>query len=90
LTEKDKQQLKLVDEIAAQIPDFFQKSPEPSPEIDLLFKALRIAGSTRQLAEWMQTPVPALNGDMPYTLMHSEEGRQRVDAVLSRIEHGVY
>jgi len=26
----------------------------------------------------------------PYALMQSEEDRKQVDAVLSRIEHGVY
>lgn len=66
------------------------RQPEPSPNVELLLKALRIAGSTQKLAEWIQTPVPALNGETPYALMQSEEGRQQVDAVLSRIEHGVY
>jgi len=61
-----------------------------SPEVDLLLKALQIAGSTQKLAEWMQTPVPALDGAMPYALMQSEEGRKRVEAVLGRIEHGIY
>jgi hypothetical protein len=63
---------------------------ERSPEIELLLKALRIAGSSRKLAEWIQTPVPALNGHTPYALMQSEEGRKQVDSVLGRIEHGVY
>jgi len=63
---------------------------ERSPEIELLLKALRIAGSSRKLAEWIQTPVPALSGHTPYALMQSEEGRKQVDAVLGRIEHGVY
>ena len=63
---------------------------ERSPEIELLFKDLRIAGSSRKLAEWIQTPVPALNGRTPYALMQSEEGRKQVDSVLGRIEHGVY
>jgi uncharacterized protein (DUF2384 family) len=63
---------------------------ERSPEIELLLKALRIAGSSRKLAEWIQTPVPALNGHPPYALMQSEEGRKQVEAVLGRIEHGVY
>jgi hypothetical protein len=63
---------------------------ERSPEIELLLKALRVAGSTRRLAEWIQTPVQALNGQTPYALMQSAEGRKQVDAVLGRIEHGVY
>ncbi len=63
---------------------------ERSPEIELLLKALCIAGSSCKLAEWIQTPVPALNGHTPYALMQSEEGRKQVDSVLGRIEHGVY
>ena len=77
---------------AAQILAEVWASPkrERSPEIELLLKALRIAGSSRKLAEWIQTPVPALNGNTPYALMQSEEGRKQVDSVLGRIEHGVY
>ena len=74
-------------EIAAKAGD---PKRERSPEIELLLKALRIAGSSRKLAEWIQTPVPALNGRTPYALMQSEEGRKQVDSVLGRIEHGVY
>ena len=66
------------------------RNVESSPSVELLLKALRIAGSTQKLAEWIQTPVPALNGETPYALMQSEEGRKQVNAVLSRIEHGVY
>lgn len=66
------------------------RKPETSPSIELLLKALRIAGSTQKLTEWIQTPVPALNGETPYALMQSEEGCKQVDAVLSRIEHGIY
>lgn len=63
---------------------------ERSPEVELLAKALRIAGSPERLAEWMQTAVPALNGQMPYFLMQTEQGRKEVEDVLGRIEHGVY
>ncbi|MBV9939842.1 MAG: DUF2384 domain-containing protein, partial [Acidobacteriaceae bacterium] len=41
------------------------RKPTPSPSVELLLKALRIAGSTQKLAEWIQTPVPALNGETP-------------------------
>ena len=63
---------------------------ESSPEVELIVKALRIAGSPERLATWMRTPIPSLNGQMPYSLLLSKEGREQVDAVLSRIEHGVY
>jgi hypothetical protein len=67
-----------------------RRKREPSAEVELLLKALRIAGSTQRLAEWVQTPIPALNGHTPYQLIQSEQGRKEVDAVLGRIEHGVY
>jgi len=59
-------------------------------EVQLLLKALRIAGSPAKLAQWVNTPVSSLNGQTPYAAMQSAEGRKAVDAVLTRIEHGVY
>jgi uncharacterized protein (DUF2384 family) len=38
----------------------------------------------------METPLSALRGRMPYSLLGSEEGRKDVDTVLGRIEHGIY
>src|SRR3954465_9117033 len=61
---------------------------EPSPEVELIAKALQIAGSPERLAEWIRTPVPALNGQTPYSLMHTEDGRKQVEDILGRIEHG--
>ncbi len=60
------------------------------PEIELIKKGLQIAGSPERLIEWMQTPVPSLKGQTPYSLMGTEEGRKQVEAALGRIEHGVY
>ncbi len=82
-----RQHTKAVMELAPKTGD---PNRQRSPEVELLLKALRIAGSGRKLAEWMQTPVPALDGHTPYALMQSEEGRKQVDSVLGRIEHGVY
>lgn len=63
---------------------------EPSPEVVLVEKALRIAGSPEKLGQWMRTPVPALNDQTPFSLMQTKEGRKQVEDVLGRIEHGVY
>jgi uncharacterized protein (DUF2384 family) len=38
----------------------------------------------------METPLGALRGRTPYSLLGSEEGRKEVDTVLGRIEHGIY
>jgi hypothetical protein len=61
-----------------------------SSEVELMKKTLRVAGSPERLADWIQTPVPALNSQTPYSLMHTEEGRKQVEDVLGRIEHGGY
>jgi uncharacterized protein (DUF2384 family) len=63
---------------------------QPSPEVELIKKGLQVAGSPERLIEWMQTPVPSLNGQTPYSLMGTEEGRKQVETALVRIEHGVY
>ena len=63
---------------------------QPDPGVELLQHALRVAGSPQRLAQWMQTPIPALNGRTPYAMMQSEEGRKQVEDVLGRIEHGVF
>jgi uncharacterized protein (DUF2384 family) len=59
-------------------------------EVQLLQKALRIAGSPARLEQWVRTPISSLNGQTPYAAMQSPQGRKDVAAVLTRIEHGVY
>jgi uncharacterized protein (DUF2384 family) len=48
-----------------------------SKEVEVMRKALRVAGSPEKLAEWVRTPI-------------ASQGRREVDEVLTRIEHGVY
>ena len=64
--------------------------PRRSPEVELVLKAFEIIGSPQRLAKWMRTPLVALHGKAPYSLLGSEEGRKEVDTVLGRIEHGIY
>jgi putative toxin-antitoxin system antitoxin component (TIGR02293 family) len=59
-------------------------------DIGLIERGLAVIGSPEKLARWMQTPVPALGGQTPYSLLESEEGRKQVATVLGRIEHGIY
>jgi uncharacterized protein (DUF2384 family) len=39
---------------------------------------------------WLASEIPSLGNQTPNTLMQTEEGRQRVERVLLKIEHGVY
>lgn len=65
------------------------RSKRTAPEIDLVQRAADVLGPKR-VAEWMQTSIASLGGRTPYSLLGSKQGRKRVDAVLGRIEHGVY
>lgn len=82
--------LELLDEQEDKAINMGAREGHPSPEIELIIKGLQVAGSAARLAEWMRTPVLSLDGQTPYSLMQTEEGRKQMDAVLTRIEHGVY
>jgi uncharacterized protein (DUF2384 family) len=58
-------------------------------ELLLVERAQAVIGVER-LSEWMQTPLSALGGRTPYSLLASAEGRKQVEILLGRIEHGVY
>jgi uncharacterized protein (DUF2384 family) len=58
-------------------------------DLRLVQRAQAVIGVER-LSEWMQTPLSALGGRTPYSLLGSEEGRKQVEILLGRIEHGVY
>ena len=60
------------------------------PEVELVQRALDVIGSPERVTRWMETPLGALRGRTPYSLLGSEEGRKEVDTVLGRIEHGIY
>ena len=65
-------------------------APQLHPEVEIIARALDIIGSPNQLSRWMNTSLPALQGQTPYSLMNSEGGRKQVEVVLGRIEHGIY
>jgi hypothetical protein len=60
-----------------------------NPQVELVRRASDVIGPER-FAAWLQTPVPSLNGQTPYSLLGSPEGREQVETVLGRIENGVY
>ena len=60
------------------------------PIVALIQRALTILGSPHELSRWMQTAVPSLNGQTPYSMLQTEEGQKQVETVLGRIEHGIY
>ena len=67
-------------------------------ESDRLLRAARVYGRAialfegdREAAlEWLNEPQPALGGAVPMDLARSDVGAREVEALTSRIEHGVY
>ncbi|MGH7575514.1 MAG: type II RES/Xre toxin-antitoxin system antitoxin [Longimicrobiales bacterium] len=52
--------------------------------------AQRVFGDVAVAREWLLTPNPALGHRVPMRLLRTGNGAQLVEAVLTRIEHGVY
>ena len=52
--------------------------------------AERVFGNLEAAREWLLTPNPALNGEIPLSLLRTGSGADVVENVLIRIEDGVY
>jgi len=52
--------------------------------------AQRVFGDVETAREWLLTPNPALEGQVPLRLLRTGSGAQLVESVLLRIEYGVY
>lgn len=67
-------------------------------ESDRLLRAARLFGAAVALFEgdvnaarrWLLAPQPGLGGEVPLELATTEAGAREVEALLGRIEHGVF
>ena len=66
-------------------------------ESDRLYRVARIAalaeevlGSPAAATVWLKEQIPTLGGVTPWSLLDTDEGAQRVAALLGRIDYGVY
>lgn len=66
-------------------------------ESDRLYRVARVAaraaevlGSNEKAERWLKKPVPALGNEVPLHLLDTDVGTRQVEAVLGRIEHGVF
>ena len=55
-----------------------------------LAKAIDTLGDREKAAHWLTTPNRALGGEIPITLLDTSSGSYEVEAVLERVEYGVY
>lgn len=69
-------------------------SPEESDRIARIARlfdhAKRILGSSEAARRWLEEPNLALGREVPLDVAATELGAQEVDALLTRLEHGVY
>jgi hypothetical protein len=42
------------------------------------------------VAQWLESPLPALGGEKPATFMDTADGRARVSELMARIQTGAY
>jgi putative toxin-antitoxin system antitoxin component (TIGR02293 family) len=55
-----------------------------------LAKAIDVLGDREKAAHWLTAPNRALGGEIPITLLDTSAGAHEVEALLDRIEYGVY
>ena len=69
-------------------------SPEQSDRVarmaGVTAHAHRVFGDPEAALEWLRTPNPALGHEAPLRFLRTGSGTAVVDAVLTRIEYGVY
>lgn len=52
--------------------------------------AQRVFGDAETARQWLLTPNPTLNDEVPLRLLRTSTGAKVVESVLIRIDHGVY
>jgi uncharacterized protein (DUF2384 family) len=63
---------------------------EPTPdEVAMVRRATEVVG-IEHVAAWLRSEIPSLGHRTPYSLLATEQGREEVERVLLKIEHGVY
>lgn len=89
LTAKDRSEIKqLIVEAIRE--EWAQKFANSLPAVDITARATEVFGSADKAIRWLQSPVRALGGKTPLSLLDTEEGIVRVKDVLGQVEHGVW
>ena len=56
---------------------------------NLLNRATQVIGDREQALRWLGTPVRALNFETPVSQLVTPQGKEAVETVLTRLEHGI-
>ncbi len=65
-------------------------SEEMLDTIRLFKQAVELFEDIESAKEWLNTPVPALKGEKPVSLLDTYEGRRWVSQLLRKIEYGEF
>lgn len=52
--------------------------------------ATEVFSSEEKARQWMQHPIRALHFTAPFDYLDTEEGARQIEAILTRLEHGVF
>lgn len=53
------------------------------------YEASQVLGSLGKASQWLQTPIRALGGKTPFSMLDSDLGAAQVDEILTRIDEGI-
>lgn len=56
----------------------------------LVLQATEVLGNREKALQWLRAPNRALDGATPFSLLDTDVGTQAAEAVLTRIEYGVF
>lgn len=65
-------------------------SDESDRLLSIAARAAEVLGSEEKASRWLHSPNRALDGRRPLDIVDTDLGAREVEAVLGRIEHGVY
>ncbi len=74
-----------------------RREPLKPEEVDGILRLLRVLAHAVRVfedpeiaEEWLRLPNPELDGEVPMQMAATDLGAREVEAVLMRIEHGVF
>ncbi len=58
--------------------------------VPVIAHAVAVFGDEHKATHWLSTPLPLLDDRAPSALLGTDEGIQKVEEVLTRIEHNIF
>ena len=58
--------------------------------VPVVAHAVAVFGDEHKASHWLSIPLPLLENHAPSDLVYSDEGIQRVETILTRIEHNTF